>query len=458
MIQPLLEKFNDKRVVEKATHVISQIICKQTTRLWTLAKNKQEFERMRTLFSGELQSVLDDQKVSETLRQMSVEGLSDENVVILLHDPCDIRKAYSEKLENLGVVRDLNGNLVNGFTTFNTVCVNRDGKELHLGDITVYSNGDKLHYVKQAELDALVKKQVESVRKKEAAKLTEREVSILKLIEEDELVNIGEVTRRQLQAVSEQFKAVNPDITVWHVLDRQFDGTPTFGFITHDLNDKFVIRLKISRNSNEKSINEKGREVAVKLKTASLSGKQVDILDKVRIKKKVYQQMKRVVEWGELTLEGETYNVVRITLLKRDGTPIFKHPMLLLTNHPVENYQEAVPIYRTYLMRSKIEEVFKFIKSAVGWEEFQVRDWESIKNIIATAFFIGGYFYKIEPQLTNHPIVEWLCQLGNGKGKITRHFFLEGLKNLLIHQHVEQVREQTKLTDPEWETVLGFAL
>ena len=115
---------------------------------------------MKTLFNGELQSVLDDQKISETLRQMSVAELSDEDVVIALHDPCDIRKAYSEKLENLGIVRDLNGNLVNGFNTFNTVCVNGDGKRLHLSDITVYSNGDETHYVKQAELDALVKKQV----------------------------------------------------------------------------------------------------------------------------------------------------------------------------------------------------------------------------------------------------------------------------------------------------------
>ena len=59
---------------------------------------------MRTLFNGELQSVLDNQKISEVLRHISVEGLSDEDIVILLHDPCDIRKAYSEKLEGLGVV------------------------------------------------------------------------------------------------------------------------------------------------------------------------------------------------------------------------------------------------------------------------------------------------------------------------------------------------------------------
>ena len=413
---------------------------------------------MRTLFDNSLQSVLDDQKISETLRQMSVDGLSDEDVVIALHDPCDIRKEYSEKLENLGIVRDLNGKLINGYNTFNTVCVNGDGKRLHLSDITVYSNGDKAHYVKQTELDELVKKQVASVKKKEEVAFTEREKAILQLLEDDELVNLGHITRNQLQAVSEQFKEANPGVEVWHVLDRQFDGAPLFEFITDHLNDKCVIRLKISRNSNEKSINEDGKEHAVKLKDVPLTGKQIDTLDKVRIKKKVYQQVKRVIEWGTLVLEGEAYYVVRVTLLKRDGTPIFKQPMLLLTNHVIANRQEALAIYRIYLMRSKIEEVFKFVKNAVGWEEFQVRDWESIKNLIATAFFIGGYFYQLEPQLSQNPAIEWLCQLGNGKGKVTRHFLLEGLGNLLIHRHVERMREQSGLTDFEWEEILSFAI
>lgn len=451
-----MEKFHDKRVIGKVTRVVSQIVGQQTTRLWTLATDKREYERMKTLFNGELQSVLDDQKISEVLRQMSVAELSDEDVLIALHDPCDIRKEYSEKLENLGTVRDLKGNLVNGYTTFNTVCVNGDGKRLHLSDITVYSNGDKEHYIKQAELDALVKKQVKSIKKKEDVNLTERETAILQLLEEDEVVNLGRVARKQLRAVSQQFKEANPTIAVWHVLDRQFDGAPLFEFITHHLNDNFVIRMKISRNSNEKSVNEEGNSYAVKLKDVPLDGKQVDVLDKVRFKKKVYQQAKRVIEWGSLTLEGETYTVVRVTLSKRDGTPIFKHPMILLTNHSIETYQDALSIYRIYLMRSKIEEVFKFIKSAVGWEQFQVRDWESIKNLIALAFFIGGYFYKIQPQLARHPVIQWLCQLGNGKGKITRHFFMEGLKNLLIHHHVEQMRKQTNLTAFEWESILSF--
>ncbi len=85
-----MAKFNDKRVVEKIKHTVSQIISNKTIRLWTLATNKKEFERTRTLVNGKLQSVLDDKKISDTLRQMSVNGLSHEDVVIALHDPCDM--------------------------------------------------------------------------------------------------------------------------------------------------------------------------------------------------------------------------------------------------------------------------------------------------------------------------------------------------------------------------------
>ena len=256
---------------------------------------------MKTLFDGTLKSVLDDKKISETLRQISVAGLSDEEVVIALHDPCDIRKAYSEKLENLGVVRDLEGKLVSGYT----VCVSGDGKQLHLSDITVYSNGDKAHYVQQAELAKVVNKQVAGIKAKEEVAFTEREQAILQLLADDELVNLGRVSRKQLQAVSSQFKAANPEVAIWHVLDRQFDGAPLFEFITHDLQDKCVIRLKTSRNSQEKWVNEAGKECPVKLKDVPLAGKQIERLNKVRLKGKVYQQAKRIIEWGTLVLAGK---------------------------------------------------------------------------------------------------------------------------------------------------------
>lgn len=182
------------------------------------------------------------------------------------------------------------------------------------------------------------------------------------------------------------------------------------------------------------------------------------MIDKIRLNKKVYQDVTRIIEWGKQNFKGKDYSVVRIILLNRKRKEIFLKPMLLITNLPVAKAKEAVETYLIYLKRAKIEGVFKFVKNALGWEEFQVQDWESIKNIIALAFFIGGYFYEIEPELANNPVILWICQLGGGKGKITRHYFLEGLKNLLIHRQVERFREKARLRADDWSDIVEFAL
>ncbi len=40
-----------------------------------------------------------------------------------------------------------------------------------------------------------------------------------------------------------------------------------------------------------------------------------------------------------------------------------------------------------------------------------------------------------------------ICDLGGGKGKITRHYFFEGLKKLLIADSVNQFRERHDVSD-----------
>jgi len=434
------------------------MVSNQTTRLWTISTDKREYERMRNLFNGELKSVLDDEKISSALREATTIELGDSAVVYALHDPSDIRKPYSEQLENLGIVRDLEGKLIHGYSTFATVCVFSDGGKTQLSDISLFSNGDDEHYVLQKELDALERKRKKAAKNDEEADLSEREKEIVDLLERGEMINLRQVTHTQLRRVSESLKKEKEDLQICHVLDRQFDGLPYFQFIEDELEDDFVIRIKVSRNSNKMIVNEKGKEVAVKLKDVVMSNRQSEVLDKVVLGNKVYQQVKRVIEWGTLTLEEKTYAVVRITLYKRTGKEIFLQPMLLISNYTINTYQQALDIYRIYLKRAIIEGVFKFVKNTLGWEEFQVRDWESIKNIIALAFFIGGYFYEIEPALAHHPVMEWLCALGGGKGVITRHYFLEGLKNLLIHQQVERFREKTRLKPTDWDDVLEFAL
>lgn len=445
----VLSNFKDSRVVENVTDLVQNIIEHKSIRLWSISEDKAEFERSKRLLDGSLKSVLDDEKISVAIREHSVTALGDESRLIVLHDPCDIRKEHAEVLEKLGKVRDLEGNLINGYNTFNSVAVDVTGKQLYPVDITVYSNGDE-HYVTVEELKALAKGKLQQVDPQRAGQIEQ-------FIQEDSHLNLPRLSCAQVKQVSQAFKQKNPNLILCHVFDRQFDGVDYFEFIDQELEDEFVIRARISRNSNEVAVDEESAEtVAVKLKDVEFAPGQTWVLKKLRVKKKVYQDAKCLTEWGTLVLKGHTYTVVRITLTDRQGQPIYKHPLLLITNIAVKTAEQARGIYAIYLMRAKIEAVFKFLKDVLGWEEFQVRDYESIKNIIALAYFVGGYFYEIGSELTHNPTIALIAQLGGGKGQVTRYYFLQGLKKLLIHASVARFVKEQEISDELFEQMLAF--
>jgi len=449
----ILSNFNDSRTIRNVKNVCSKIIEHKSIQLWSISDDKAEFERSKRLIDGSLISVLDDKKISDALREHGTGCLGNENRVIVLYDPCDIRKAHSEKLENLGTVRSLDGELINGYSTFNSVGINEQGKKIYPIDISVYSNGDG-HYVKGKELKRFSKGKLQDSDKQEDRK---RAQEIQEYLEEDSDVNMRHIAFEQMRRVSKDFKKINPDVTICKVLDRQFDGDDYFLFIDETLEDEFVIRMKISRNSNEFEINpETGKKEYIKLKDVKLATKEIFYIDKLSIKKKVYQQVKLVIEYDKLTIKEKDFTVVRVTLLDRTGKMIFDNPMLLITNIPVKSKDQARAVYRTYLMRSKIEGVFKFLKSVLGWEQFQIEDYESIKNIIALCYFIGAYFYEIESELTNNQTIQAICLLGAGKGKVTRYFFLQGLKKILVHKSVKRFVKKQNITHEIWEDMLRF--
>ncbi len=161
------------------------------------------------------------------------------------------------------------------------------------------------------------------------------------------------------------------------------------------------------------------------------------------------------IEWEALKINNRTYTVVRITLLDK-GKAIFAQPMLLLTNEIVKTAQDAKQIYMTYLLRAKIEVVFKFLKQNLGWESFQVRDFNSIKNLLALAFFLVGYFLELEQELKAHPIALKLCKLAKSKGKITIHFLLSGLKMLVNFQEVNIWMQQNDISKEQINEILAI--
>jgi hypothetical protein len=121
----------------------------------------------------------------------------------------------------------------------------------------------------------------------------------------------------------------------------------------------------------------------------------------------------------------------------------------LISNYSLSNFQMVQYVYEIYLQRPKIEGVFKFLKDVLGWETFRLHDYQSILNLISLAFFIGAYFYEMEDELTKNETVKWICKLGKGKGKISRHFFMRGLAVLIQIEEFNKFRKENNITDEQ---------
>jgi hypothetical protein len=255
--------------------------------------------------------------------------------------------------------------------------------------------------------------------------------------------------RQQIRKASQGLKQANPAQEITHVIDRGGDDEALFDFINKDLNDKFVIRLKASR------VSEKIDVTPIKLVEKAFTSKSSKYYAKIRIKNKVYQDVTRIIEFGE-QLNG--YAVVRVQLITREGNPIFKVPMLLLTNKEVTTEELAAIIYQIYLQRSKIEGVFKFLKDILGWEESQIRNFKAIKTVLTFCYFVAGYFYEIESALIENESIKFIAYLGNGKGKVTRHYILQGFSKMIVKTEVDEAIEEFGITQQQIKQLMQLMM
>ncbi|MDZ7935256.1 MAG: transposase [Emticicia sp.] len=227
-----------------------------------------------------------------------------------------------------------------------------------------------------------------------------------------------------------------------HLLDRGHDDQTVFEHIT-SLGSDFVIRAKANRNSDEFRLNEKNKKKYIKLLDASLEKSYTQCLVRFVWKNKLYPQAQINITQGSVKLNQQTYQILRVQVFDRHKKPIFKDSMLLITNELCDNFETCFELYQAYLRRSKIENVFKFLKNNLGWETFRVRDFIVIQNLISLCFFVAGYFYEHQKEIVNDEKAKFICSLAKSKGKVSKHFYLEGLKimaNYLLFQ--QAVKEQ----------------
>jgi len=406
-----------------------RILTFHSIQLWKLSEDNKEYERFKTMLSGHLKNSINLTQLNVSLLADKADSLRGKPYVVVIHDGSDIRKPESKKLESLGWVKDLDGKWIRGYGSFNSVLVDVKTARLELLRCTPYSNGDPLFVSKQEAKDYEQGQLKDATRRKE----------IEALLDSKQHYNLESITRDHIASVHQAIKAASPDCLIIHVLDRGFDDEALFDYIT-DLGDYFVIRMRKHRKD------EQGEKLIVK----DLEAEMVKDYDKVVFNEKTYCQAQGRFEWGA----WKGYGITRVRFTTKSGAAIFKEPLLLGSNLEIKGRLMALLIFELYMHRAKIESVFRFLKQVLGWEDFLVRDWETIKNLIAFGFYIGGFFFEIEHELTKDPTVQWLAQLGGAKGKVTRGFVMKGLTKLLVVESVNRFRKQNNISDEQVQAVL----
>jgi hypothetical protein len=406
-----------------------------------MAGEKKVYDVQKGLVNGRQVNTLDSSLLIEAVRERTAELTKDCRCVYVLHDPCDIRKPSAPQMEHIGKVLSLSKQVVHGYRTFNSVAVDVSQQGISLLGHTLYST-EMPNYVSRKQLDDLA-----SCPK-----------GIRDLVAAGGHVNTGILYVRHIREGSRALKEGNPGVSVCHVSDREFDCADFFEEIDRQ-GDSFITRMKLSRLSNEaRAVLTPTGRVSKKASYKKLADKDFAnrgeyVIDRLDLKGKVYPNVRCVLEWEELDINGKGYSAVRIALWN-GNKPMFEHPMLLLTNKPVLSAEQAKAVYKAYLLRFKIEVVFKFLKQNLGWESFQIRDFESIKNLLAVSFFLVGYFKELEEELRNHPLAAFLCQLACSKGKVTIFFLLEGLAKLVHFQEVRRWKQENNISDHEIDELI----
>ena len=439
-VSEVLSGFRQKQIVANTKALINQIISHKSIQLWRISEDKREFDRFSNVLNGKLKNVLDVETLNSSMQKTNLEKTRGRYSVLLLHDVSDIRKSYSEKQGELGWVKDKNGRWIRGYSTFNSVWLDTENKQLHLVGSTPYSNQSP-DYVGKKELAAYQKGKLEG---------SQRGKEIETSLAQADNHNVSTITEQQLEDVHDSIRLQNSNCVITHVLDRGFVDFKLFDFIDKDLEDDFLVRLRKNINSNEQTINDKGKEVKLHLgDKKDWANSEEIVYEKIQFKRRLYKQVKVSFAWDSQVIGGSTYQVVRIRLYDNTGKRIFKDDMLLITNKRIKSLAQARALWQQYMQRMKIEGVFRFCKQVLGWEDFLVRDFELIKNLLCLCFFIAGYFYEIEDQLIKEHRIHWIAEVGGGKGKVTRYFFLEGIKNILIMKTMQAYLEENQISNEQ---------
>lgn len=294
-----------------------------------------------------------------------------DNLVIV--DNSEVIKPYSNKMEALGQVRDgSTGRIEKGYWTTNMIGVTRNKKH----PIPMYSH--------------------------------------LYSSEEDGFVSSNEETYKglsQIRSILEKKKAT-------FIMDREYDNVKMMKYILCQ-GDNFIIRLKKNRN-----LLYQGKKLNVRALALRRKGK---ISFRTEIKGTTYD-----LKVSHINVEIPSLKSQRFTMIVVYGYG--KDPMILLTNKVVKKKDEVLSVLKAYIVRWRIEEMFRVQKSEFGLEAIRVRSLKKMNRFLfLVAAMITFMSMKIEKQNVFFAAILEHARGIKAKDKIKMYLyrFLAGMKAIL---------------------------
>ena len=318
-----------------------------------------------------------EKRMSATVRnnylKMAMKEL-DENPIILVDDS-DIAKPYGKAFEDLCLVRDgssTDNKLVKGYHVTEIVGLTKKTKQPISLFSSVYSNTS------------------------EGFKST------------------NAVTFGALEEITNRLGKKRATF----VFDRGYDQNDLFKFM-HKAEQDYVIRVKNNRNFylNSKTTPTKAFKIA-----ATRKGKFKEELWFQNEKKTVYVSHVNC----RITASKNRVSLVVVHGLSEE------EPMLLATNKILKGKDDVIAVLRTYMSRWRIEEYFRFKKQHFGFEDFRIRNLESINNLNSILSYLLCFLGKMTEKKDTKVLTQRLLKASNPLKENVLFYYYQLAKGIKI--------------------------
>lgn len=390
-VQPYRSLFRDRRLFQGFQAAVAGILASGSTRLRQMARlapgmgaSPHAERRLRRLVHHQNQRTeMNADTLAECVQAQGAQRVAGAREVIVVLDGSDLRKPHSQKLEHLDAVRDLRGQIIPGYRTLNAIGLTPEGRQSLLYHTTYSTRAPGFLSENTIVLQAL-RQIVRSLRE----------------------AGVGRII---------------------FVLDRGFDDLKVLRRLKR-LHVEFVVRVQHLERRTRFSPTGEERALQAALQLAPVSHAFEMARPVLRDGRVTWRPTQTEVRVQQVWLDEGKVPVGALHLSFPTRPKGEEQGWTLLTSLSVSPGVNAGQVVRLYLRRWSIEDVFSWTKTALGWEDVRVQNFEALRTLVAMAWVAASFVFTLGETLDT-PEVRLLAHLG---GYVPHKHRPPGKKTLLL--------------------------